>query len=141
VYTAIDGHEAIEAMELLGTAAVAAPDGMGDACDPCPAQNGSMQSFGQTLLLGGSGWAPTGGGSLLMWPFAADVRWVRGELSSLSAYAVVASGSAGAATFLDVKTDVPMVGTGFWYLVRLAGPCGSWQSAPGNEPGRDAVLR
>jgi hypothetical protein len=72
---------------------------------------------------------------------AADVKFVRGDLSTMSGYLVDLSGDLSKATVLtDAAT--PATGTGFFYLVRPAGSCraGSWQSSLGAEPGRDAAL-
>jgi len=43
------------------------------------------------------------------------------------------------AVALDMSTDAPATGQGLYYLVRPLG-CGSWQSEPGAEPGRDTAL-
>ena len=75
------------------------------------------------------------------WTSPADVRFVRGDLLSVTGYAVDDSGDLVGATSL-IDATVPASGTGFYYLVRLAGSCavGSWQSVIGAEAGRDQVL-
>ena len=50
------------------------------------------------------------------------------------------NGSLTGATSLDVTGDGASPGEGFYYLVKLAGDCGSWQTAPDAEPARDAAL-
>ena len=75
------------------------------------------------------------------WSSPADVMFVRGELANVGSYGVNDSGVLlGATSMTDVS--VPAPGTGYYYLVRLAGSCtvGSWQSVLGAEPGRDQVL-
>ena len=75
------------------------------------------------------------------WGSQADVMYVRGDLAGLSSYGFSESGSLAAATSLT-DPSAPSAGTGFYYLVRLAGSCvaGSWQSVLGDEPGRDLTL-
>jgi len=72
----------------------------------------------------------------LQWPAPADIRWVKGLLSEVGYYGTVGDGAAPAATSIDTSLDGPDPGDGFWYLVRPLA-CGSWQTAPGAQPGRD----
>jgi 5-methylthioadenosine/S-adenosylhomocysteine deaminase len=111
-------------------------DGALNACDNCPDIANPGQGpvvFGQTLLANDAGDFTWGG--------PADVKFVRGDLATMSSYVVDRVGDLAHATAL-VDPDVPEVGSGFFYLVRPAGTCmaGSWQSSPGAEPARDAAL-
>jgi 5-methylthioadenosine/S-adenosylhomocysteine deaminase len=111
-------------------------DGVLNACDNCPERANPDQGrvvFGQTLVATDA--------NTFSWGVAADVKFVRGDLSTMSGYLVDLSGDLSKATVLrDAAT--PATGTGFFYLVRPAGSCraGSWQSSLGAEPGRDAAL-
>jgi hypothetical protein len=78
-------------------------------------------------------------GGTLTWTTAMDVRWCKGDLSGLSSHTTTGEGSLYAATSVDISMDSPTPGHGFYYLVREQG-CGSWQTALGAEPGRDAQL-
>jgi cytosine/adenosine deaminase-related metal-dependent hydrolase len=111
-------------------------DGILNACDNCPDLANPGQGpvvFGQTLIATDA--------NSFSWGIAADVKFVRGDLSTMPAYLVNLSGDLSKATVLTDAT-IPTVGTGFFYLVRPAGTCrvGSWQSSVGAEPGRDAAL-
>lgn len=75
----------------------------------------------------------------LAWGGATDVRWVKGSLSQVGSYPTVASGTMIGASGLDIAADQPAAGAGLYYLVRPL-ICGSWQSTPGSEPGRDSSL-
>jgi len=75
------------------------------------------------------------------WPAAADVAWVRGDLALVGAYATEAGSELLRADAL-VDEPLPHPGRGAYYLVRPGGTCeaGSWQTALGEQPGRDAAL-
>jgi hypothetical protein len=67
--------------------------------------------------------------------------WVRGDLASVSVYGTDTVGElVGADALID--HDLPDVGHGLYYLVRLGGSCeaASWQSSPNAEPDRDVML-
>ena len=78
----------------------------------------------------------------LIWPNPVDVAYVMGDLSQISTYTVLSGGVAPFSIFLSTFGDEPAPGTGFWYLMRLAGDCmnPSWQTSLGAEPGRDAAM-
>ena len=48
-------------------------------------------------------------------------------------------GNVHATSFTD--TSIPAAGQGYFYLVRLQGAQGSWQTEPGSEPQRDVDLQ
>jgi len=75
----------------------------------------------------------------LSWPGTADVRWAKGFLSQLAGYATTGDGTLFGAVGLDIAADQSSAGTGLYYIVRPL-YCGSWQSIPGAEPGRDSAL-
>lgn len=75
----------------------------------------------------------------LTWGSPADVRWVKGDLAALGSYSTLADGELLAASGLDLSLDQPLPQSGRYYLVRPL-ICGSWQSSPGSEPGRDSNL-
>jgi len=82
------------------------------------------------------------GPDTLVWSTAADVRWRKGDLDALhgpAGYDATGAGSLWNAMSLDISADEPAPGSGVYYLVREQG-CGSWQTVPGAEPGRDAEL-
>jgi hypothetical protein len=111
-------------------------DAVHNACDNCPDYSNPGQGavvFDQTIR------ASTD--DTFAWALPADVKFVRGDLLSVAGYAVDDSGDLVGATSL-IDATVPASGTGFYYLVRLAGSCtvGSWQSVIGAEAGRDQVL-
>ena len=58
---------------------------------------------------------------------------------SVSAYTATGDGTLLGGTSLDISADSPAVGGGLYYVVMPLG-CGSWQTSPGAEPGRDAGL-
>jgi hypothetical protein len=109
-------------------------DGVGDACDTCihtanPDQG--IAVFGQAL----SALDAVSFG----WDSPADVVHVRGPLPQVGGYAVDLVETLQAAQQVTDAT-APAGGAGFYHLVRHDCPSGSWQSAPGAEPGRDAAL-
>ena len=111
-------------------------DAVLNACDNCPGYANPGQGpvvFGETIV------AVTP--DTFTWASPADVMFVRGDLASVGSYQVDDSGVLIGATSLT-DAAVPATGTGYYYLVRLAGSCtvGSWQSVIGAEPGRDQVL-
>jgi hypothetical protein len=111
-------------------------DGVLNACDNCPGYPNPGQGgvvFGQSLHAATS--------QTFSWSTPADVMFVRGQLAGVGSYTFDDSGVLLGASSLTDAT-VPAMGTGFYYLVRLAGACavGSWQSSIGAEPGRDQVL-
>jgi 5-methylthioadenosine/S-adenosylhomocysteine deaminase len=111
-------------------------DGVLNACDNCPDLPNPGQDpvvFSQTLVATGV--------DTFTWGAPTDVKFVRGNLASMSTYLVDLTGTLSKATTLTDAT-VPTTGSGFFYLVRPAGSCsvGSWQSSAGAEPGRDAAL-
>jgi hypothetical protein len=111
-------------------------DGVLNACDNCP----DLPNPGQETVVFGESILATDVNTF-SWGAPTHVKYVRGDLGSMSGYPVDVSGDLSNATSL---TDgvLPAVGSGFYYLVRPAGSClaGSWQSSPGAEPGRDAAL-
>ena len=68
-----------------------------------------------------------------------DVRWVKGDLGQVSSYATSGQGWLSAATSMDISADMPVPGEGLYYVVKPTG-CGSWQTSPGAQPGRDPEL-
>ena len=111
-------------------------DAVHNACDNCPGYANPGQ--GPVVFLEPIQAATP---DTFTWASQADVMFVRGDLAGVGNYGVDDSGVLLAATSLTDAT-VPSEGTGYYYLVRLAGSCavGSWQSVPGAEPGRDQVL-
>jgi hypothetical protein len=111
-------------------------EGVLNACDNCSDVANPTQArvvFGQTLAASNE--------TTFSWATPADVKFVRGNLSTMSSYQFDLSGDLAKATSIS-DTTTPAQGTGFFYLVRLAGSCtaGSWQSSLGAEPGRDVNL-
>jgi len=107
-----------------------------NACDNCPELANPGQGpvvFGELLLATDV--------NTFSWTMPTDVEFVRGDLGSVSGYPVSLSGDLLNATSLT-DTASPAVGSGFYYLVRPGGTCrvGSWQTTPGAEPSRDAIL-
>jgi hypothetical protein len=73
------------------------------------------------------------------WTSPASFRAVRGNLSSVSTYAVDLTFQGTGTALTDAS--LPSANTGFWYLVKQGGCTRtSWQSVLGAEPGRDAAL-
>ncbi|HEV8700818.1 MAG TPA: lamin tail domain-containing protein [Candidatus Polarisedimenticolia bacterium] len=107
-----------------------------NACDNCP----DLANPGQgPVVFGGSILATDA--ATFSWSVPTDVKFVRGDLGSVSGYPVDRVGELSHATSLTDATS-PAAGSGFYYLVRPGGTClvGSWQTILGAEPGRDAVL-
>ncbi len=94
---------------------------------------GAVSPFGQTILSGAAG-------DRFEWVDPIGYDAVRGSFTSsgeIGSYSDDSSASSDAAFLVD--TDIPVVDTGFWYLVRRS-ECGSWQTNVGHEPGRDLEL-
>jgi hypothetical protein len=109
-------------------------DTVGDACDNClhgPNHDQGPAPLGQTIVAADA--------QTFSWPLAADVVYVRGHLAEVGVYGFGLVDSLPLTTSLT-DVDVPVVGSGFWYLLRPDCPVGSWQSTIGAEPGRDAAL-
>ncbi len=66
---------------------------------------------------------------------------MRGDLSLVDVYGTNVNGDLTAADSLT-DAELPVVGSGFYYLLRLGGECtvGSWQTRHGGQPGRDGSL-
>ena len=90
----------------------------------------STAVFGQTIT------APDK--NSLSWAVQDDVRFVKGDLASVSSYAITESGELIDATSLDISSDNPGSGDGSYYLIRSLA-CGSWQTTSGAEPGRGVL--
>ena len=75
----------------------------------------------------------------LGWATAQDVRFCKGDLASVSSYATTHDRWLLGETTVDISVDNPAAGSGLFYLVKPLG-CGSWETAPGSEPGRDGAL-
>jgi hypothetical protein len=84
-------------------------------------------------------WPVLHDGQALRWTVPANVEYVRGDLASVGDYVVDNSGSLIHAASL-VDPSVPAAGQGYYYLLRLQGTQASWQTTPGAEPDRDALL-
>jgi hypothetical protein len=76
----------------------------------------------------------------LMWSAPVDIRYARGDLAGVGSYATTDGGVRLGATSLDISGDLPDPGHGMYYMIR-ARECGSWQTTPGSEPGRDLEFR
>ncbi len=140
VYAAdMDGDGRVDAIDNCPSASNpgqedADGDTVGDACDNCQSVPNPGQGrlvFGQIVL------APDHDG--FGWTSPADVVYVRGDLAFMSSYVFDLMGTLPDARSLPDES-VPASGAGFWYLVKLDCPAGSWQSELGQEPGRDAAL-
>jgi hypothetical protein len=110
---------------LLGLLAASVSLARAECTDPPPV-------FGQNLVATNP--------STLSWALPADVDVVRGPLSHMGLYASWGRGSLLSATSLDISTDNPGPGQGFYYLLKPSDPCGSWQSTVGFEPQRDLQI-
>lgn len=76
------------------------------------------------------------------WPTATDVEFAKGQIQQVADYVIWARGQLSGTNSLDVSTDHPGPGSGLFYLVKSTGAqCGSWQSVPSSEPGRDTAIR
>ena len=93
----------------------------------CPA----LSVFGETVV------APDK--MSLAWPTPQDAMFVRGDLDNVSTYSVEASGVLHGATMLDISADATNPSDQLYYLLKSA-DCGSWQTSPDGEPGRDTAL-
>ena len=90
----------------------------------------STAVFGQTVV------APDK--DTLSWGTPDHARFVKGDLAAVSSYLITGTGELPEATSLDISSDNPSPGDGLYYLIRSLA-CGSWQTAPGAEPGRDVL--
>jgi hypothetical protein len=75
----------------------------------------------------------------LSWGTPTDVRWAKGLLFNVYRYWTTGRGLLLNASTLDISFDQPGPGVALYYVVRGA-VCGSWQTTPGAEPGRDDSL-
>ena len=108
------------------------PDGNTSEFSDCfTASCSSLAGFGEMVL------APSK--DALGWATAQDVRFCKGDLAGVSSYATTHDGWSLGETTLDISEDNPAVGSGLYYLVKPLG-CGSWQTTPGSQPGRDGAL-
>ncbi len=63
---------------------------------------------------------------------------MRGPLNQVSTYTVdMMQRLVNVDSIVDSETPLP--GEGFYYLMKLGCPGGSWQSTLGSEPGRDGI--
>ncbi len=70
--------------------------------------------------------------SLEGWVRAQDVEWVRGDLSGLSSYTTLASGTT-AATTSHATPQIPALGAGYFWLFKPDCPDSSWSSEGSGE--------
>ncbi|MDX1387711.1 MAG: kelch repeat-containing protein [Acidobacteriota bacterium] len=84
-------------------------------------------------------WQIVADGDALRWPMATNVDYVRGDLAEVEIYGVDVLGSETHVTSIE-DAAVPTPGNGFYYVVRLNGDRGSWQTNPGDNPERDTDL-
>ncbi len=109
-------------------------DGVGDACDNClqtPNPSQGPAPLGQTLLANDA--------QMFVWSLPVEVLYARGPISGVATYTTDVVQALPQGSVLTDATQ-PAAGAGFYYLVRPDCPAGSWQTTPGAEPGRDAVL-
>ncbi len=119
-----------------GTADDADGDGLCRPDDNCPTGFNPHQGsaiFPSTMVAMGA--------DRFSWGQTTVVAFARGELDQVDAYG---TNDVGELTGTDSLFDdeIPMVGSGFYYVVRLGGECtvSSWQTRLGGEPGRDEAL-
>jgi hypothetical protein len=91
---------------------------------------GDLQVFGQTVIAAST--------DELVWNTPADVLQATGDLANVSTYGGVSILPQDQVTSFDISA-VPAPGTGNFFVMRLRG-CGSWETSPGAEPGRDPAL-
>jgi parallel beta-helix repeat protein len=114
------------------TATATDPDGNTSEFSECfTASCSSSACFGEMMLAQSK--------DALGWTTAQDVRFCRGDLAGVSSYTTIHDRWLLGATSVDISGDDPAVGSGLYYLVKPLG-CGSWETAPGSEPGRDSTL-
>ena len=109
-------------------------DGVGDLCDNCvhgPNPTQGPAPFGKPIVAASS--------DSFSWPGAADVWYVRGDLSGVDAYGVDLVETLPMATGFTDRSE-PVIDAGFFYLVRPDCAVGSWQTSVGAEPERDVAL-
>ena len=90
----------------------------------------STAVFGQTVLAQDK--------NTLSWGTPDHARFVKGDLTDVSSYLITATGELPMAMSLDISADHPGAGAGLYYLIRSLA-CGSWQTTPGAEPGRNVL--
>jgi len=139
VHTAVDGWEEIDAVELIGLDAIVAPDGVGDACDPCPMIPGGhidsdwdgegdscdcapqdVEARRPREILGSLADSPAPGTIRITWPPvpAADTYSVAKAALSEVGLGEFGDCVAGGLTTLEYEdTDVPAPGEGFVFLI------------------------
>lgn len=91
---------------------------------------GSPVVFPESIFL-------SSGGLAITWTSVQDVDFIRGPLSRVANYTPLGMGHHPAVMSIDVSADIPTAGSGIFYLVKPAEPCGSWQSTSGAQPQRD----
>jgi hypothetical protein len=118
---------AADQADLDGDDVVDAIDNCADAANP----DQGPAVLGQTIRAS----AP----DTFSWPTPAAVAYVRGSLAGVATYAYdLFDTLAPTSTIVDARSPLP--GEGFYYLAKPSCAVGSWQSSPGAEPGRDALL-
>ena len=95
----------------------------------CPTAGGVLPAFPPIL-------APDR--DTLTWGTSLGYDFAKGVLADVSSYLITATGELPAATSLNISSDHPGPGNGLYYLIRSLA-CGSWQTTPGAEPGRDVL--
>jgi parallel beta-helix repeat protein len=117
-----------ESITVTATDAVGNTSEFGDCL---VASCSSLVTFGDTLT--------ATDGNTLGWTTPADIRFAKGDLADIATFTTTDDGWMLGASSLDLSADVPGPGDGLYYLVKPLG-CGSWQTAMGAEPDRDAGL-